>query len=30
MEALSKFKKGDKTSIKVRRGTETLTLPVEF
>ncbi len=30
MEALSKFKKGDKTTIKVRRGTETLELPLEF
>lgn len=30
MEALTKFKKGDKTTIKVRRGTEVLELPVEF
>ena len=30
MEALSKFKKGDKTTIKVRRGAETLELPLEF
>jgi hypothetical protein len=30
MEALSKFKKGDKTTIKVRRGSEVLELPLEF
>lgn len=30
MEALTKFKKGDKTTIKIRRGTEVLELPVEF
>ena len=30
MEALSKFKKGDKSIVKVRRGGEELALPVEF
>lgn len=30
MEALSKFKKGDKTIIKIRRGSENLELNVEF
>ncbi len=30
MEALSKFKKGDKSTVKIRRGTEEISLPVEF
>lgn len=30
MEALSKFKKGDKSVVKVKRGNEELVLPVEF
>jgi hypothetical protein len=30
MEALSKFKKGDKSVVKIRRGAEELSLPVEF
>ena len=30
MEALSKFKKGDKSTVKIRRGTEEMLLPVEF
>jgi S1-C subfamily serine protease len=30
MRALSKFKKGDKTEVKIRRGKEELTLPLQF
>ena len=30
MEALSKFKKGDTTTVKYRRGTEVLEAPVQF
>jgi S1-C subfamily serine protease len=30
MEALSKFKKGDSTTVKYRRGTEQLEAPVQF
>jgi S1-C subfamily serine protease len=30
MKALSTFKKGDKTTVVVKRGTENLSLPLEF
>jgi hypothetical protein len=30
MQALSKFKKGDKTKVKFKRGNETLEATVEF
>ncbi len=30
MKALGSFKKGDKTKVKIKRGTETLEVPVEF
>ena len=30
MKALGSFKKGDKTKVKIKRGNETLEVPVEF
>jgi S1-C subfamily serine protease len=30
MKALGTFKKGDKTKVKIKRGNETLEVPVEF
>ncbi len=30
MQALNKFKKGDKTKVKFKRGNETLESPIEF
>ena len=30
MEALGKFKKGDKTTVKYRRGNDTIERPVQF
>jgi S1-C subfamily serine protease len=30
MEGLSKFNKGDKTNVTIKRGSETMSVPVEF
>jgi hypothetical protein len=30
MQALSKYKKGDKTTVKYKRGTETLEADIQF
>jgi hypothetical protein len=30
MQALSKFKKGDQTELRIKRGTEEINMPVAF